>query len=113
MREDDKTFTRCLSLFADFIHHLKQNPSNVCRIAKLGSGGCDGRKGDAKGGRGGGGHGRGGRGGRGSAHKGKVPDQSEVDRVTWFQTKKYYTAKEYPKFTAAKNLWVHQNRSVA
>jgi hypothetical protein len=39
MREEDKTFTTCLALFADFIRHLKQNPSNMRRVAELGSAG--------------------------------------------------------------------------
>ena len=39
MREDDKTFTKCSALFADFIRHLKQNPSNMHRVAKLSSAG--------------------------------------------------------------------------
>jgi hypothetical protein len=39
MRDNDKTFTTCLSLFAGFIHHLKQSPSNMCHVAELGSAG--------------------------------------------------------------------------
>ncbi len=111
MREDDKTFTMCLALFADFICHLKQNPSNVCRNAELGSGGRGGRKGRDDGGRGGGGHGRGSRGGHGSASEGGPPDQSEVDKVTWLWANKYHIAKEYTNFTAAEKVWVHQNRT--
>ncbi len=34
MREEEKTFTTCLALFAAFIRHHKQNPSNTRRIAK-------------------------------------------------------------------------------
>jgi hypothetical protein len=54
MREDNKTFTKRLALFADFIHHLKQNPSNMHRIAKLGSTGRGSGRGRDAGGRGGG-----------------------------------------------------------
>jgi hypothetical protein len=54
MREDDKTLMTCLALFADFIHQLKQNPSNVRCVAELGSGGRGGGKGHNAGGRGGG-----------------------------------------------------------
>ncbi len=61
------------------------------------------------GGRGGGGRGRGGRGGRGSPSEGGPPDQSEVNKVTWLQANKYYTVKEYVKFTAAKKQWIHQH----
>jgi hypothetical protein len=32
MREEEKTFTACLALFADFIRHLKQNPSNCAAL---------------------------------------------------------------------------------
>jgi hypothetical protein len=42
MRKDDKIFTICLELFDDFICHLKQNPSNVHHVAKLGNGGWGG-----------------------------------------------------------------------
>ncbi len=81
-REEEKTYTTCLALFADFIHHLKQNPSNMCRVAELGSGGRGGGRGHDARGQGGGGCGRGGRGSRGSPSKGGPPDQSEVDKVT-------------------------------
>jgi hypothetical protein len=57
MREEEKTFTMCLALFADFIRHLKQNPSNMGHVAKLGSGGRGGRRGRDARGRGGGGRG--------------------------------------------------------
>jgi hypothetical protein len=63
MREEEKTFTTCLALFADFIRHLKQNPSNMRHVSKLGSAGQGGGRGPDAGGRGGGGHGCGGRGG--------------------------------------------------
>jgi hypothetical protein len=89
MREEEKTFTTCLALFADFICHLKQNPSNMRRVAKFGSSGCGSGKGCDAGGRGGGGRGRGGRGGRRSPNKGGPPDQAEVDKVTWLQANKY------------------------
>jgi hypothetical protein len=61
MREDDKTFTTCLALFANFIHHLKQNPSNMCSVAELGSTEQGGGRGHDAEERGGGGRGRGGR----------------------------------------------------
>jgi hypothetical protein len=111
MREDDKTFTKCSALFADFIRHLKQNPSNMPHVAELGSagqGGCRGR--DARG-RGGGRRGHGGRGGRGRPSAAGGPlDQAEVDKVTWLQANKYYSTKEYAKFTVAKKAWIHKHR---
>jgi hypothetical protein len=109
MREDNKTFTECSALFADFIHHLKQNPSNMRRVAELGSTGQGGGRGRDARGRGGGGSGRGGRGGRESPSAGGPPDQAEVDKVTWLQANKYYSTKEYAKFTAAKKAWIHQH----
>jgi hypothetical protein len=111
MREDDKTFTMWLALFANFIHHLKQNPSNMRHAAKLGSTGRGSGRGRDAGGRGGGGHGRGGWGGRGSPSEGGPPDQAEVDKVTWLQANKYYSTKEYMKFTAAEKAWIHQHRT--
>jgi hypothetical protein len=39
MRDDNKTFTACSAWFANFISHLKQNPSNMRRVSKLGSAG--------------------------------------------------------------------------
>ncbi len=111
MREEEKTFTMCLVLFADFIRHLKQNPSNMHHVAELGCGGrgssrgCDARE------RGGGGRGRSGRGSRRSPSKGGPPDQSEVDKIAWLQANKYYSTKEYAKFTAAKKQWIHQHRT--
>ncbi len=101
MREDNKTFTKCLALFADFIRHLKQNPSNMRRVAKLGSAGQGGGRGRDSRGRGGGGRGCGGRDGHGSPSTGGPLDQAEVDKVTWLQANKYYSTKEYAKFTAA------------
>ncbi len=113
MREDDKTFMKCLALFANFIRHLKQNPSNVRCVAKLGSAGrCSGRGRDA-GGRGGGGRGCGGRVGRGSPSAGRPPDQAEVNKVTWLQANKYYSTKEYAKFTTAEKAWIHQHRTAS
>jgi hypothetical protein len=50
MRDNNKTFTTCLALFANFIHHLKQNPSNMRPIAELGSAGRGSSRGrDARG----------------------------------------------------------------
>ncbi len=111
MREEKKIFMACSSLFADFIFYIKQNPSNLCHVDKLGSGGHSGGRGRDAGGRGGGGHGHGGRGGRGNPSKGGPPDQSEVDKVTWLQANKYCTAKEYAKFTAAQKAWIHQHHT--
>ncbi len=110
MREDDKTFTKCSALFADFIRHLKQNPSNMRRVAKLGSAGQGGGRGRDARGRGGGRRGRGGRVGHGSSSAGGPLDQAEVDKVTWLQANKYYSTKEYTKFTAAEKAWIHQHR---
>jgi hypothetical protein len=98
-------------LFANFICHLIQNSFNMHCIAELGSGGRGGRRGSNAGGRGGGRRGRGGRGGRGSPSKGGPPDQAEVNIVIWLQANKYYSMKEYAKFTAAKKQWVHQHRT--
>jgi hypothetical protein len=33
------------------------------------------------------------------------------DKDTWFQVNKYYSTKEYMKFTAAKKEWDHQHRT--
>jgi hypothetical protein len=109
MREEKKTFTTCLASFADFIHHLKQNPSNMCCIAKLGSGEHGSGRGLEARGRGGGGRGRGSRGSCRSPSKGRPPDQAEANEVTWLQANKYYSEKEYAKFTAAKKQWIHQH----
>ncbi len=109
MREDDKTFMKCLALFANFIRHLKQNPSKMRRVAELGSAGRgSGRGRDARG-RGGGGRGHGNRGGHRSPSTGGPPDQAEVDKVTWLQANKYYSTKEYAKFTAAEKVWIHKH----
>ncbi len=32
-----------------------------------------------------------------------------MDKVTWLQADKYYSTKEYAKFTAAKKAWIHQH----
>ncbi len=111
MREDNKTLPKCSALFAKFIRHLKQNPSNMRRVAELGSAGQGGGRGHDTGGRGGGGCGHGGRGGHRSPSAGGPPDQAEVDKVTWLQANKYYSTKEYTKFTAAKKVWIHQHRT--
>jgi hypothetical protein len=113
MREDNKTFTKCSALFADFIHCLKQNPSNMRRVAELGSAGQGGGRDRDAGGRGGGGRGHGGRGGRVSPSAGGPLDQAKVDKVTWLQANKYYSTKEYAKFTAAKKAWIHQHRTTS
>jgi hypothetical protein len=111
MREEDKTFMMCSALFANFICHFKQNPSNMRHVAELSSTGQGGGRGHDAGGRGGGGHGHGARGGHGSPCKGGPPNQAEVDKVTWLQANKYYSAKEYAKFTAAEKAWIHQHRT--
>ncbi len=111
MREDDKTFTTYLALFANFIRHLKQSSSNMRRIDELGSAGQGGGRGCDTGGRGGGGRGHGGRGRRGSPSKGGPPDKAEVDKVTWLQANKYYSTKEYSKFIAAEKAWIHQHHT--
>jgi hypothetical protein len=111
MREEEQTFTTCSELFADFICHLKQNPSNMHRVAELGSSGRGGGRGRDAGGRGGGGCGHGSRGSLGSPSKGRCPDQSEFDKVTWLQANKYYTVKECTQFTATKKQWIHQHRT--
>jgi hypothetical protein len=111
MREEEKTFTTCLALFADFIHQLKQNPPNMRHVAKLGSGGCGGGRGCDAGGRVGGRRGRGGRDGRRSPSKGGPPDQSQVDKVTWLQSNKYYSTKEYTQSTATEKQWIPQHRT--
>jgi hypothetical protein len=111
MRGNNKTFMTCLALFANFIHHFKQNSSNMCCVAKLGSTGQGGGRGRDAGGRGDGRRGSGGRGGHGIPSKGVPPDQAEVDKVTWLQAKNYYSTKEYAKFTPAKKAWIHQHRT--
>jgi hypothetical protein len=110
IREDKKTFTACSALFADFIRHLKQNPSNMHCIAELGSNGRGGGRGRDTGGRGGCRCGRGGRGGRGSTSKGIPPDQAEGNKVTWLQANNYYSTKKHAKFTAAEKQWIRQHR---
>jgi hypothetical protein len=87
-REEEKTFTKILALFADFIRHLRQNPSNMRCIAKLGSGGRGGSRGRDARGRGDGRRRGDGRGGHRSPSKGGQPDQSEVDKVIWLQANK-------------------------
>ncbi len=78
------------------------------RVAKLGSAGQGSSKGRDAGERGGGGCEHGGIGSRRSPSAGGSPDQAEVDKVTWLQANKYYSTKEYAKFTAAEKTWIHQ-----
>ncbi len=113
MREDNKTFTKCSVLFSNFIHHLKQNPSNMHHVAELSSAGQGGNRGRDTGGRGGGGLRRDGRVGHESPSTGGPPDQAEVDKVTWLQANKYYSTKEYVKFTAVEKAWIHQHRTTS
>ena len=50
-------------------------------------------------------------GGRGGGRSFGVPDQADVDKVTWLHAYKYYTAMEYANFNPAEKAWIHQNRS--
>ncbi len=113
MKEDDKTFTKCLALFGNFIRHLKQNPSNMRCVAELSSAGRGSGRGRDTRGRSGGGCGHGSRGSHRSPSAGRPPDQADVDKVTWLQANKYYSTKEYAKFTAAKKAWIHQHHTTS
>ena len=106
MREEDKTFTKCATMYTDFIRTCANSvsPCQDCNGRQISSvltgrgGGC---------GRGGSGRGDGRRcGGSGSTG---VPDQADVDKVNWLQANKYYTAKEYANFNPAEKAWIHQN----
>ena len=106
MREEDKTFTKCATMYTDFIR--MSNPAGPRQdrgrqISSVHTGRGGGR------GRGGGGRGDGRGRGRGGARKDGVPDQADVDKVTWLEPK-YYPTKEYLKFNAAEKAWIHQNR---
>ena len=106
MREEDKTFTKCATMYTDFIR--MSNPAGPRQdrgrqISSVHTGRGGGR------GRGGGGRGDGRGRGRGGARKDGVPDQADVDKVTWLEPK-YYPAKDYVKFNAAEKAWIHQNR---
>jgi hypothetical protein len=113
MKEEDKTFMKCATMYTDFIRACRNsaNPRqdrNGRQISSVltGRGGGRGRGGGGRGdgrGRGGGGHG----GGRSAG----VPDQADVDKVNWLQANKYYTAKEYANFNPAEKAWIHQNRT--
>jgi uncharacterized membrane protein YgcG len=113
MKEEDKTFTKCATMYTDFIRACgnSMNPRqdrNGRQIASVHSGRGGGR------GRGGGGRGDGrgrGGGGRGGGRSAGVPDQADVDKVNWLQANKYYTAKEYANFNPAEKAWIHQNRT--
>jgi hypothetical protein len=50
-------------------------------------------------------------GGRGGGRSFGVPDQADVDKVTWLHAYKYYTAMEYANFNPAEKAWIHQNRT--
>jgi hypothetical protein len=113
MKEEDKTFTKCATMYTDFIRACgnSANPRqdrNGRQISSVltGRGGSRGRGGGGRGD----GRGRGG-GGRGSGRSAGVPDQADVDKVNWLQANKYYTAKEYANFNPAEKAWIHQNRS--
>jgi uncharacterized membrane protein YgcG len=113
MKEEDKTFTKCATMYTDFIRACGNsvNPRqdrNGRQIASVHSGRGGGR------GRGGGGRGDGrgrGGGGCGGGHSASVLDQADVDKVNWLQANKYYTAKEYANFNPAEKAWIHQNRT--
>jgi hypothetical protein len=113
MKEEDKTFTKCATMYTDFIRACgnSANPRqdrNGRQISSVltGRGGGRGRGGGGRGD----GRGRGG-GGRGGGRSAGVPDQADVDKVNWLQANKYYTAKEYANFNPAEKAWIHQNRS--
>ena len=103
MREEDKTFTKCVTMYTDFIRTCMNTVSprqdrNGRQISSVltGRGGSRGRGGGGKGD----GRGRGG-GGRGGRRSAGVPDQADVDKVNWLKANKYYTAKEYANFNPA------------
>jgi hypothetical protein len=113
MREEDKTFTKCATMYTDFIRtcansmgpRQDRNGHQISPVLTGWGGGC---------GRGGGGRGDGrgrGGGGCGGGRSAGVPDQADVDKVTWLQANKYYTAKEYANFNPAEKAWIHQNRT--
>ena len=107
MREEDKTFTKCATMYTDFIrtcaNSVGPRQDRGRQISSVHTGRGGGR------GRGGGGRGDGRGRGRGGARKDGVPDQADVDKVTWLEPK-YYPTKEYLKFNAAEKAWIHQNR---
>ena len=113
MKEEDKTFTKCATMYTDFIRACgnSANPRqdrNGRQISSV----LTGRGGSRRRGGGGRGDGRGrGGGGRGGGRSAGVPDQADVDKVNWLQANKYYTAKEYANFNPAEKAWIHQNRS--
>jgi hypothetical protein len=98
MREDKKTFMACLALFADFIHHLKQNPSNVQCVAKLGSSGRGSSKGRDTSGRGGG--------GCGHARQSHIHPGSRQPRAAFVSSSVGFPAKMI-RTGAPKCLWNH------
>jgi hypothetical protein len=111
MKEEDKTFTKCATMYTDFIRTCGNsvNPRqdrNGHQISSVLNGRGGGR------GRGGGGRGDGrgrGEGRRGGGRSAGVPDQADVDKVNWLQANKYHTAKEYVNFNPAEKAWIHQN----
>ena len=113
MREEDKTFTKCATMYTDFIRTFANSVGprqdrNGRQISSVLTGWGGSRR------RGGGGRGDGrgcGGGGRGGGRSSGVPDQADVDKVTWLQANKYYTAKEYANFNPAEKAWIHQNRT--
>ncbi len=36
-----------------------------------------------------------------------------MNKVTWLQANKYYSTKEYAKFTAAEKAWIHQHHTTS
>jgi hypothetical protein len=113
MKEEDKTFMKCATMYTDFIRTCTNSVSprqdrNGRQISSVltGRGGGRGRGGGGRGD----GRGRGG-GGCGGGRSAGVPDQADVDKVNWLQANKYYTAKEYTNFNPAEKAWIHQNRT--
>ena len=111
MREEDKTFTKCVTMYTDFIRMCVNSVSprqdhNGRQILSVltGRGGGHGCGGGGRGD----GRGRGG-GRRGGGRSAGMPDQADVDKVKWLQANKYYTAKEYANFNPAEKAWIHQN----
>ena len=89
-------------MYTDFIRMSnpagpRQDRGRQISSVHTGRGGGRGRGGGGRGdGRGRGGGGR----GRGGARSTGVPDQADVDKVTWLEAK-YYAAKDYTNFNAA------------
>jgi hypothetical protein len=117
MREEEKTFSVCVLLFAEFIRHLKSNPSNTLCIELRSALAAVGMAAaavavplvvgvaaalDM---------------GAGASVEATTPAASlpnlrfEVDKVTWNQANKYYTGKEYAVLFPGEKAWIFQNRT--